>query len=198
MWHEHWRRRRFSILLPSAACLPLLHYRIWHRLTKGILLPGWKWKGAVSVGGVGGTVTARGKQRIPFSDHSTALNAHLQRILIVWQIVRCSESTYKYAPNETTRQPTDRHSQIARKEANTCWMAKVSCNSNNDVQLVLLHIIQARVVAELKVWVILVTTASSDYYRYCDQSPYYRVIILNLNATKQINSNQIRTCHLSV
>lgn len=117
--------------------------------------------GAVWVGGVGGTVTARGKQRIPFSDHSTALNAHLQRILIVWQIVRCSESTYKYAPNETTRQPTDRHSQIARKEANTCWMAKVSCNSNNDVQFLLLHIIQARVVAELKVWVIMV--AMTDF-----------------------------------
>lgn len=28
--------------------------------------------------------------RSTFSDHSTALNAHLQRILIVWQIVRCT------------------------------------------------------------------------------------------------------------
>lgn len=61
-------------------------------------------------------------------------------------------------------------------------MAKVSCNSNNDVQFVLLHIIQARVVAELKVRVILMAMILSDYYYY--QSPCYRVIILNLNVTK--------------
>lgn len=63
-------------------------------------------------------------------------------------------------------------------------MAKVSCNSNNDVQFVLLHTIQARVAAELKVWVILMAMILSDYYYYYYQSPCYRVIILNLNVTK--------------